>query len=70
MSGDMRCPKEALASPNPFHDLYWVATGALARDREQSHRLHEPDHLIDTIDPITGHDIDNVVEHPLSATAT
>lgn len=47
-----------------FEDLNWVATGALARDQKQSHRLHEPDHLIGTIDPITGHDIDNVADHP------
>ena len=47
-----------------FDDLNWVATGALARDREQSQRLHEPEYLTGTIDPITGHDIDNVAEHP------
>ena len=47
-----------------FEDLNWVATGPLARDREQSHRLHEPEFLTGTIDPITGHDIDNVAEHP------
>ena len=47
-----------------FEDLNWVATSALARDREPSHRLHEPDHLIGTIDPMTGHNIENVAEHP------
>ena len=37
-----------------FEELNWVATTTLARDQEQSHWLHEPDHLIGTIDPITG----------------
>ena len=47
-----------------FDELNWVATAPLPRDREQSHRLHEPELLTGTIDPITGHDIDNVAEHP------
>lgn len=47
-----------------FEDLNWVATTPLARDREQSHHLHEPDHLIGTIDPITGNDIVDVRSHP------
>ena len=47
-----------------FEDLNWVATGALQRDREQSHRLHEPDHLVNTIDPMTGRDISNLAAHP------
>lgn len=47
-----------------FEDLNWVATGALLRDQEQSHRLHEPDHLVNTIDPMTGRDIWNLGEHP------
>lgn len=29
----------------------------LQRDREQTHRLHEPAHIFGSIDPITGHDI-------------
>jgi YHS domain-containing protein len=49
---------------NRFEDLNWVATAPLPRDQEQSHRLHEPDHLINTIDPITGRDIEDVVAHP------
>ena len=49
---------------NRFEDLNWIATAPLARDRGQSHRLHQPAYLIGTIDPITGHDIDNVTEHP------
>jgi hypothetical protein len=47
-----------------FEDLNWVATPPLPRDQEQSHRLHEPDHLIGTIDPITGNDIGDVRDHP------
>ncbi len=47
-----------------FEDLNWVATEPLQRDQEQSHRLHEPDHLMNTIDPITGRDIENVLNHP------
>lgn len=47
-----------------FEDLNWVATPPLARDREPSHLLHQPDHLIGTIDPITGHDIGDVTSHP------
>ena len=43
-----------------FGELNWVATPPLPRDQEQSHRLHEPDHLIGTIDPITGRDIEDV----------
>ena len=47
-----------------FGELNWVALSALPRDQEQSHRLHEPDHLIGTIDPITGRDIGDVKGHP------
>jgi YHS domain-containing protein len=47
-----------------FEYLNWVATPPLPRDREQSHRLHEPDHMVNTIDPISGRDIWNLAEHP------
>ena len=47
-----------------FEELNWVASSALPRDREQSHWLHEPDHLIGTIDPMTGRDIIDVNGHP------
>ncbi|HUT40014.1 MAG TPA: hypothetical protein VM011_01630 [Gammaproteobacteria bacterium] len=47
-----------------FEELNWVATSPLPRDQEQSHLLHQPDHLIGTIDPITGHDIGAVAGHP------
>ncbi len=47
-----------------FEDINWVATTPLARDQEQSHRLHEPHHLTGTIDPITGNDVGDVRGHP------
>jgi hypothetical protein len=47
-----------------FEFLNWVATDPLPRDQSQSHRLHEPDHLINTIDPMTGNDIEDVTHHP------
>lgn len=47
-----------------FDELNWVASTPLARDQEQSHHLHEPDHLNGTIDPITGHDIVDLKSHP------
>ena len=50
--------------PIRFEELNWVASSALPRDREQSNRLHEPDHLIGTIDPMTGRDTIDVISHP------
>ena len=47
-----------------FEGLNWVASSPLPRDREPSHRLHEPDHLINSVDPVTGHDISDVSSHP------
>ena len=47
-----------------FEDLNWVASTPLARDQEQSHRLHEPHHLTGTIDPSTGNDVGDVRGHP------
>jgi YHS domain-containing protein len=47
-----------------FENLNRVTSDTLPRDREQSNRLHEPDHLINTIDPITSRDIENVESHP------
>lgn len=49
---------------NRFEDLNWLSADPLPRDRSQSHRLHEPGYLINTIDPITGNDIRNVTSHP------
>ena len=50
--------------PGSFNHLNWKAADPLPRDREQTHRLHEPDHLINSIDPITGRDIGDVSGHP------
>ena len=47
-----------------FESLNWVAPAPLSRDQTQSRRLHEPAHLINTIDPMTGHDIEDVTSHP------
>jgi hypothetical protein len=61
----MNSKKPLQRSPSiRFEELNWVATSALPRDLEQSHRLHEPDHLIGTIDPMTGRDIIDVIGHP------
>lgn len=47
-----------------FESLNWVATDPMPRDQAQSHRLHEPEHRINTIDPMTGNDIGDVTNHP------
>jgi hypothetical protein len=55
----------ARTPPAPgFAALNWAATDCMPRDREQSHRLHEPEHMHNSIDPITGHDIENLASHP------
>ena len=45
-----------------FEYLKWIAADPLPRD--QSQRLHDPEYRINTIDPMTGDDIDNVKSHP------
>lgn len=47
-----------------FDFLNWVASDPLPRDQSQTNRLHEPEHLINTIDPMTGDDIEDVTTHP------
>ena len=47
-----------------FESANWVAADPLPRDQTQSDRLHEPEHLINTIDPMTGVDIVDVTHHP------
>jgi YHS domain-containing protein len=47
-----------------FQYLNWVATDPLPRAQTQSDHLHEPGHRINTIDPMTGKDIENVTTHP------
>jgi hypothetical protein len=57
--------KPSGASPAlSFGALNWVASEFLPRDQEQSRRLHEPEAMITTIDPITGRDIDDPTGHP------
>ena len=47
-----------------FESLNWVASDPMPRDQTQSHRLHEPEYRINTIDPMTGNDITDVATHP------
>ncbi len=47
-----------------FKNLNWIAVDPLPRDQTRSQRLHEPEHRINTIDPMTGNDIENVTSHP------
>ncbi len=56
-------------APNPtsslsFDALNWVASESLPRDQEQSRRLHEPEAILTTIDPITGREIEDPTGHP------
>lgn len=52
------------APPLRFAALNWVASDPMPRDQAQSQRLHEPEFRINTIDPMTGDDIENVTSHP------
>jgi len=47
-----------------YDSLNYVATDAMPRDQTQSRRLHEPEQLITTIDPITGRDIEDLTGRP------
>jgi hypothetical protein len=47
-----------------FNALNYVGTDSLPNDQTQSHRLHEPSHMISNIDPITGRDIGDLAGHP------
>lgn len=42
----------------------YVATDPLARDQTPSRRLHEPEQILSTTDPMTGQEIDDVSGHP------
>lgn len=44
--------------------LNYVGTEHLPRDAEQSHRLHEPEQILSSTDPITAHDIDDLAGKP------
>ena len=43
---------------------HWIPSEPLPCDQEQSHRLHEPNHLNNSIDPISGRDIIDRGSHP------
>ena len=47
-----------------FNALDYVGTDPLARDQGQSGRLHQPDMMITSIDPISGRDIDGLAGRP------
>jgi len=47
-----------------FNFANYVGTDPLPRDQEQSHRLHEPEQIVSSIDPITGRDIEDPSGHP------
>ena len=47
-----------------FGEAGWISKDALPRDQRQSRRLHEPTSMISSIDPINGHDVIGVVDHP------
>ena len=47
-----------------FGEAGWISKSALPRDKEQSHRLHEPTMMISSIDPISGHDVLGITDHP------
>jgi hypothetical protein len=61
----MLTPKLFQKAPTlKFGSLNWVASDPMLRDQIQSRRLHEPEHRINTIDPMTGNDIEDVTSHP------
>ncbi len=47
-----------------FDSLAYVATDPMPRDREPSHRLHEPAQMVITTDPITGRELDDIENRP------
>jgi hypothetical protein len=61
MNSDMIMTQEPALN---FAPNTWDATDFMPRDQEQSRRLHEPTHMDSSIDPITGHDIENRARHP------
>ena len=50
-------------STTSLQHFHWQASETLQRDQEQSHLLHEPKFRIMTTDPITGHEVDNYLDH-------
>jgi len=47
-----------------FTVLNYVATDPLERDQTQSRRLHEPEQILSSTDPMTGREIDDLAGHP------
>lgn len=47
-----------------LESINWTATEYLPRDQGQSQRLHEPESMISTIDPITGRDLEDLAGRP------
>lgn len=47
-----------------FEALNYVGTDPLPRDAAQSRRLHEPEQMLTSIDPITGREIEDLAGHP------
>lgn len=52
-AGDMREARE-----------HFLTCNIMARDMQQSRRLHEPKSMINHLDPITGKDIENLKQRP------
>lgn len=52
------------ATARKFESLNKIAADSMPRDVAQSHRIHEPEYRINTIDPMTGNDIEDVTSHP------
>jgi hypothetical protein len=47
-----------------YDALNYVGTDPLPRDQTQSVRLHEPEQILTSIDPITGREIEDLAGHP------
>ena len=47
-----------------FNVANYVGTDPLPRDQTQRTRLHEPEQMLTSIDPITGRDIEDLEGHP------
>ena len=61
----MLTPPPSVTAPTiRFEFLNWLSTDPLLRDQTQCQRLHEPEFLINTIDPMTGQDIEDVAHRP------
>jgi len=47
-----------------YGEAGWISKDPLQQDQGQSRRLHEPTSMIGNVDPITGHDVISVLDHP------